>query len=84
MAKNNGDIEIGEGHYLRFLDDGNLIWKHPACRSWCEVDIMSGDHHHLIAGGKSDPDNITIQGSLRCPIGCGTHGHVRAGRWADA
>lgn len=84
FAATDGAIEIGDDHYLRFLEDGNLIWKHPACRSWCEVDVITGTHHHLLEGGPSDPDHITIQGSLMCPIGCGTHGFVRGGKWIDA
>lgn len=73
-----GAIDLGSGHHVLWME-GDLIWKHPSCRSYCFVDITSGEFHSLISR-----EPLHIEASVLCPMGCGTHGFIRGGRWIPA
>lgn len=77
----DGDINIGGDVVIRLdADGGGLIWRHPSCRSWMTLryrpDAKSTGHVLV-----EQWPNLTIDGSLLCPAGCGKHGHIRGGRW---
>lgn len=91
------DLDIGGGVTIRLDEDGGgLIWRHPACRalidgSW-QTRLQSAwmtlryrpdpvsTGHVLVAPWP----NLTIEGSLLCPAGCGKHGFIRGGRWVES
>lgn len=79
-----GAFSLGHGHFMAWLEDGDLIWKDPNCASWNHVDVTSGERHRLMKGGKSAPPVVLkIEGSLLCR-GCGAHGFVVDGRWVES
>lgn len=73
-------VDIGHGHRILGLDDGNILWHDGVCVSWRLVDLTSGDRHRVVAGDVHHPETLTIAGSLPCDQ-CGAHGFVRDGRW---
>lgn len=72
------EIDLGFGVFGLWRPDGMFLWKHPACRSWAEV-RFGGPHHTL-----DSRDPLTMSPSLLCPMGCGTHGYIKQGRWVPA
>jgi len=76
-----GDLDIGGGVIIRLDEDGGgLIWRHPACRAWMTLRYKpdpASTGHVLV---QPWPE-LTIEGSLLCPAGCGMHGWIRGGRW---
>jgi hypothetical protein len=76
-----GATDIGHGVLIRRIE-GGLEWKHPACRAWSYLyfkpDARSTGHVLV----QHEP--LTIQGSLLCPGGCGTHGTIENGKWVPA
>lgn len=80
----DGCIDLGGGHFWRWLQDGDAIWRHPGCQSWFLVDLTTGTHHSITKGSHGDLEGFTIHASLLCPIGCGDHGFVREGKWVAA
>lgn len=71
-------IDIGHGVTIRWID-GGINWKHPRCRAWSYLYFAPDPRstgHVLVAR-----EPLTITGSLLCPGGCGTHGHITDGRW---
>lgn len=72
--------DIGHGVSIVLDDDnGGLIWKHTGCRCWFTLRFKpdsASTGHELV---KLEP--LTIRGSLLCPKGCGSHGHIVDGRW---
>lgn len=80
-----GTVDLGHGVYLRWYDGGRgFIWRHPMCRAWCSLKFDEMGTGHVLVSGGPDDSNITVQGSLLCPIGCGTHGFITNGRWVSA
>lgn len=88
------DLDIGGDVTIRLDEDGGgLIWRHPDCRklvdgvwharalsAWMTLRFRPDSRstgHVLVAPW---PD-LTIEGSLLCPAGCGKHGWIRDGRW---
>jgi hypothetical protein len=83
-----GVLDLGHGIALLWDPDGKgFVWHHPTCRPWSPLrfapDPLSTGHR-LISGGPDDPQNLTIAGSLLCPMGCGAHGTITNGRWEPA
>ena len=74
-----GEIDLGDGFFLRWLESGNAIWKHPACRPWAHIDLTTGKHHGIVSRSP-----VTLTPSLLCPFNCGTHGYIRDGKWVPA
>lgn len=79
------EYEIGHGIRIMFdADGGGLLWKHPGCRGWFPLRFApdpKSTGHRLSAGGKDDQARLTLEGSLLCPKGCGSHGFIRNGKW---
>ena len=77
--------DLGQGVYLIWDHDGQgFSWHHAQCRGWAGLRFMpdpDSTGHVLLAGGPGDTEGLTVQGSLLCPMGCGCHGFIRAGRW---
>lgn len=85
--------DIGGDVTIRLDEDGGgLIWRHPAaalatrsgepCRAWMTLRYQpdSASTGHVLI----EPwPNLTIEGSLLCPAGCGKHGFIRGGRWVE-
>lgn len=73
------EIDIGHGVSIWWASDVELRWRHPRCRAWhwlaIKPDPRSTGHKLVIR------DPLTVEGSLLCPAGCGTHGVIRDGRW---
>lgn len=80
-------VDLGHDVFILWDDDGQgFAWHHPKCRAWSTLRLMpdpASTGHKLVRGGKGRPDT-TIQGSLLCPMGCGTHGCIVDGRWVPA
>ena len=87
-ADEPGVVALGDDVYLLWDADGRgFLWHHAACRPWAALRFVPDPHstgHTLLAGGADDLANLTVGGSLLCPMGCGRHGFVRAGRWIPA
>jgi hypothetical protein len=80
------DLEIGGGVTIRLDEDGGgLVWHHPVCKSrsaWSTLRYMPDPNStgHVLV----EPwPNLTIEGSLLCPAGCGKHGWIRSGKWVE-
>lgn len=81
------EIDIGGGVTIRLDEDGGgLLWHHPVCKgskAWATLryrpDPKSTGHVLVDAW-----PNLTIEGSLLCPAGCGKHGFIRGGRWVES
>ncbi len=60
----------------------DLLWLHR-CKDgrWavCWIDLTSGKRHRL-----AQEEPLTVEPSILCPVGCGDHGFIRAGRWEAA
>jgi hypothetical protein len=85
MDPDDYDLDLGSGVYVRWDDDGKLLWTHTeltGCKGWAwltfEPDPRSTGHRLI------SRDPLTIEGSLLCPIGCGAHGWIHDGRWVPA
>lgn len=76
--------DIGGGVTIRLdADGGGLIWRHPPCRAWMTLRYRpdpTSTGHQIV----EQWPNLTIDGSLLCPAGCGRHGYIRNGRWVAA
>ena len=83
-----GTHDLGHDIVIRWDEDGGGIqWHHPACRAWATLRFKpdpKSTGHELVAGSPSDTARMTVEGSLLCPMGCGTHGLIRNGRWVPA
>jgi len=80
-------VDLGGGVCIRWDADGRgFAWHHATCRAWATLrfrpDPLSTGHE-LVNGGSDDVADLTIRGSLLCPMGCGKHGVIEAGRWRD-
>ena len=80
-----GSVDLGDGIYVMWDEDGRgLAWNHPKSRAWATLRFRPDPRstgHELVSGGPNDLSNVTIAGSLLCPMGCGTHGVIERGRW---
>lgn len=78
-------LDLGHGIALRWdPDEMGFIWHHPACRPWASLRLKpdpASTGHQIVSGGPDNSQELTIEGSLLCPMGCGTHGIIRCGRW---
>lgn len=83
-----GTFDLGSEIFIRWDPDGRgFMWHHTACRAWATLRFMpdpASTGHRLVAGGQHDTAHLSIAGSLLCPMGCGTHGCITAGRWVKA
>jgi hypothetical protein len=83
-----GTFDLGSEICIRWDADGHgIIWHHPKCRAWAPLRFKpdpKSTGHRLVSGGPSDMANMTVEGSLLCPMGCGTHGSITNGRWEPA
>jgi hypothetical protein len=83
-----GVVNLGGDVFILWDMDGQgFIWHHPTCRSWATLRFMpdpDSTGHRLVSGGQEDPEHLTIEGSLLCPMKCGCHGFIRDGRWIPA
>lgn len=81
-------IDLGHDVFILWDNDGSgLSWHHPACRAWATLRFQpdpKSTGHKLVRGDRDDHTVLTIDGSLLCPMGCGTHGFIRDGRWIPA
>lgn len=77
------DHDIGHGVRIWWDEDGRgFHWRHPLCRAWFPLRFHpEGSGHQLAAGSRTDMAALTIRGSLLCPNGCKTHGHIEQGKW---
>jgi hypothetical protein len=75
-----------DGHRLQVLSTGAVLWEHDTMPGYYRprhlVDPADGQTWTVISR-----DPLTLSPSLHCDAskgGCGRHGFVRDGRWAEA
>lgn len=96
-TKREGDIDLGDGHYLRFVSYGddkrtgaNVFHKKKDgtdCSGW--IPFEGGEWAAQFPDGLNNAwkvvewEPLTLQPSLACRV-CGDHGHVTKGKWVRA
>ncbi len=85
-APSRDELPQSVANYVPTVRD--ILWRHRCSASkriegWatCWIDVSTGTRHRLT---NDDPEHLSIEPSILCPIGCGDHGFVRDGKWVAA
>ncbi len=81
-APSRDELPEGVANHVPTVRD--ILWLHTCRddrRTLCWIDVTSGQRHRLT---NEDPEHLTVEPSVLCPVGCGDHGFIRDGKWVAA